>query len=219
MPSEQLRILCVDDHALLVEGLRARFALEPDLECVGHCPSAANLLQEVKGTRPDIVLIDLEMPGPDPFEALGDLHRRCPEVRTIILSAHVREHYFEAAAKAGAWGYLSKGDDPDHVVEGIRKVGRGEFALSPEVAERCGLLRAGRARGGKPCTRLSQLTRSEMEILRMIARGLSRCQIAKGRHCSPKTVDVHKASIKKKLGIHEDVELARFAIREGLVEP
>ncbi|MHC4164920.1 MAG: response regulator, partial [Planctomycetota bacterium] len=105
MPSEPLRVLCVDDHALLAEGLRARFALEPDLECVGHRPNADQLVREVKRTRTDIVVIDIEMPGPDPFEALGDLHQRCPEVRTIVLSAHVREHYFEAAAKAGAWGY------------------------------------------------------------------------------------------------------------------
>jgi two-component system response regulator NreC len=214
------RILCVDDHAFLAEGLKARFEMEPDLQILGWLSSAEELLRVVKEKRPDIVLLDIEMPGPDPFEAMRELHRRHPDVRTIILSAYVREHYFEAAVEGGAWGYLSKGDSPENIVAGVRKVVRGEFALSPEVEERCGLPHPGRARRGeRPSTRLGSLTPREREILRLIGRGMSRAAIARRLHRSPKTVDAHQTSIMEKLGIHDRVELVRYTIREGLVEP
>lgn len=215
------RILCVDDHAFLAEGLKARFEMEPDLEILGWLSSAEDLLRVVKEKRPDIVLLDIEMPGPDPFEAMRELHRRYPDVRAIVLSAYVREHYFEAAAEAGAWGYLSKGDTPENIVAGVRKVARGEFALSPEVEERCGLPHAARERraGARRPTRLGSLTPREREILRMIGRGMSRAAIARRLHRSPKTVDAHQTSIMEKLGIHDRVELVRYTIREGLVEP
>jgi DNA-binding NarL/FixJ family response regulator len=220
--TNQLKVLCVDDHAFLVEGLRARFALERDLECIGHLPSAQNLVQEVQRRQPDMVLMDIEMPGPDPFEAIGDLHKRCPEVRVLLLSAYVRDHYLEAAVAAGAWGYLSKGDNPDDIVEGLRKVSRGEFAMSPEVEERCGLPQARRGAStvaGKPAAKIKSLTPRELQILRMIGRGMSRAHIATVLHRSRKTVDAHQASIMEKLGIHDRVELVRYTIREGLVEP
>src|SRR5690606_25439026 len=117
--------------------LRARFNLEPDIKWVGRLPSAEGLVQEVKRLRPAIVLLDIEMPGPDPFEVADDLRRQCENTRVIILSAYVRDHYISAAYKVGVWGYFSKSDDADAIVEGIRKVDRGEFALGPKVAERC----------------------------------------------------------------------------------
>ncbi len=217
MSFDFMRILCVDDHAFLAEGLRARFALEADLECVGWRSNAENIIGEVKRLKPDIVLLDIEMPGPDPFDAIKDLQRRFPEIRTIILSAYVRDHYFEAAVDAGAWGYLSKGDNPEGIVAGIRKVARGEFAMSPEVEERCGLPRARRLQ--RPKSKLSLLTPREQQILRMIGKGMSRAGIAQALHRSRKTVDAHQASIMEKLSIHDRVELVRYTIREGLVEP
>ncbi|MGH7163780.1 MAG: response regulator [Planctomycetota bacterium] len=214
------RILCVDDHAFVAEGLRSRLALESDLEWVGSLPTAEHLVQEVKRLAADIVMLDIEMPGPDPFEMLKDLHRRFPDVKTIILSAHVRDHYFQAAMEAGAWGYLSKGDAPDLIVEAIRKVIRGELAFGPDVEERFKLLRPGEsAPKSAPESRLSSLTTREQQVLRMIGKGMSRMQIAKSLFRSPKTVDAHRTAIMEKLGIHDRVDLVRYAIREGLVEP
>jgi DNA-binding NarL/FixJ family response regulator len=221
MKAHPIRILCVDDHAFLVEGLWARLELEPDMECVGRLETADRLLQEVDRTQADVVMLDIEMPGPDPFEKLKDLHRRFSDVRTIVLSAYVRDHYFEAAVEAGAWGYLSKSDSPDEIVEGIRKVMRGDFALGSHVRDRCQLVKGigtVRAKEVKPASRLSGLTAREQQILRMIGRGLSRSEIAKAIYRSPKTVDAHRASIMEKLGIHDRVELVRYAIREGLAE-
>jgi len=221
MPSSRLtRVLCVDDHAFLVEGLRARFALEPDLEYVGWLPSADDLLAEVERARPDVVLLDIEMPGPDSFEAMEDLRRRFPDIRTIILSAYVRDRYLESAVEAGAWGYLSKGDHPGNIVAGIRKVLQGDFALSPEVEARCGLPKfPQRDKSHRPESRMRSLTPRERQILRMIGKGMSRSRIARKLHRSPKTVDAHQSSIMEKLDIHDRVDLVRYAIREGLVEP
>ena len=137
MTRSPIRVLCVDDHAFLVEGLRARFELTKDIECVGRLASAERLLAVAKELKPDIVLLDIEMPGPDSFEAAGDLLRILPEVRVIFLSAYVRDHYISAAVNAGAYGYFSKSDETDEIIEGIRTVARcGEFAFGPKVKAR-----------------------------------------------------------------------------------
>ncbi len=193
-----VRVLCVDDHAFLVEGLRARLAVEQDMEFVGHLPSTSDLGEEVAKSKADVVLLDIEMPGPDAFEAIGDLRRRFPEVRTILLSAHVRDQYIDRAYRAGAWGYLSKSDSPDSVIDGIRRVTRGELAFSAEVLTRAAGGTARRDAGGRKGaerSRLGLLTERERTILRMIARGLSRTRIARELCRSPMTIDNHRKSI------------------------
>lgn len=223
MTDRPIRVLCVDDHSLLADGLKARFDQESDLEFVGRLPSADGLVAEAQRTDADVALLDIEMPGPDPFEALEDLVRHRPQTRTIIFSAYVRDHYLDAAVKAGAWGYVSKGDEPEHLVEAIRKVFRGEFAFSKEILARAQRpSRPVRPRRNEPpsppVSRLDALTPREVQILRMIGRGMSRIEIALALHRSPKTVDVHRASIMEKLKINDRVELVRFALREGLAE-
>jgi NarL family two-component system response regulator LiaR len=172
-------------------------------------------------------MLDVEMDGPDPFQATDDLRRACPQARVIFLTAHVRDRYLDDAFRCGAWGYLDKGDELDAVVDAIHRVARGEYVFGPRVLERCridGL--AGRpslremAPGAAPlgASRLNTLTRKEVEILRMIGRGMNRTEIARALHRSVKTVDTHRASIMEKLDIHDRTELALFAHKEGLVE-
>ena len=219
MKKPPIRVLCVDDHSFLIEGLRARFEVEPDIECVGSLPTAERLVAEAKRLEPDIVLLDIEMPGPDSFEATDELRRQCPDTRTIILSAYVRDHYISAALEAGAWGYFSKGDETRSMIAGIRKVAGGELAFSPKVQERCQPAPPGRrGRPIPPVSKLDALTAREQEVLRLIGRGLSRSEIASTLCRSPKTIDGHRESIMQKLDIHDRAELVRFAIREGLVE-
>ena len=216
---QPVRILCVDDYSFVIDGVRARLELERDLECVGSLSTATDLLREAKRLSPDIVLLDIEMPGPDPFEAADELRRQCPDVKTVFLSAYVRDHYITSAVKAGAWGYFSKSEDADTLVAGLRKVAAGSFAFSPKVQERC--QPAKKRRRGEvipPTTKLESLTEREQEVLRMIGRGLSRSEIARTLCRSPKTIDGHRESIMAKLDIHDRAELVRFAIREGLVE-
>jgi DNA-binding NarL/FixJ family response regulator len=226
MTPRQIRVLCVDDHAFLVEGLRSRFELERDLALAGRLATADSLVPEAIRIKPDVVLLDIEMPGIDPFEAAEDLHRRAPEIRSAILSAFVRDHYLSAAFKAGCWGYFSKSDEVEDILDGIRRIVRGEFVLSPKVAERCKPPQrahrsdapAGPTDGAEPVSRLESLTAREQEVLRLIGRGMSRAEIAEALHRSAKTVDGHRERIMRKLDIHSAPELVRFAIREGLVE-
>jgi len=218
MTTKTLDILCVDDHAFLVDGLKARFDLEPGLRCVGRLPTAEDLICEVDRVRPDIVLLDIEMPGPDPFEAAADIHKRFPETRVIILSAYVRDHYISAAFKAGVWGYFCKSDDTDEIIQGIRKVSRGEFAFGPKVAQRCRPTHGNHVPANAPKSKLDVLSKREQEVLRLIGRGLSRLDIAQSLSRSPKTVDGHRERIMSKLDIHSAAELVRFAIREGVSE-
>src|ERR1051326_2780980 len=107
MMNRKLRILCVDDHVFLVDGLKARFAVDEDLDVIGRLSSAEQLVSEAIRLKPDVVLLDIEMPGPDPFEAADDLRRRCPDTKVGMLSAYVRDHYVSAALTPGVWGYFS----------------------------------------------------------------------------------------------------------------
>jgi DNA-binding NarL/FixJ family response regulator len=227
MSTSPIRVLCVDDHAFLVDGLRARFALEKDIACIGRLSSADGLAAEVQRLRPNIVLLDIEMPGADPFEAAAEVRRLEPEARVVFLSAYVRDHYISSAFQAGAWGYFSKSDETEAIIQGLRRVAAGEFAFGPKVQERCqplppreSLPRAERRGAGvrAPASRLDALTAREREVLRLIGKGMSRAEIARVICRSPKTVDGHREKIMQKLDIHDRGELVHFAIREGLVE-
>ena len=219
MNERPLRVLCVDDHPVLVEGIRARLKLESKLELVGELASADNLVAETKKCKPDIVLMDVAMPGLDPFVAATDLRRHCPEVKTVFLSAHIRDHYLDAAFRAGAWGYLYKGDDIEEIVQAIPRVARGEYVFSSRVLERVRVLGvADRPGAQRRSSKLDTLTPTELQVLRLIGQGLSRTRIAQTLHRSVKTVDTHRAAIMKKLDIHGRTELAVFAAREGLVD-
>ncbi len=233
-----IRVLCVDDHALLVEGLKAQFSIHGDIAVVGRLPTAAKLIEEVQRLQPDAVLLDIEMPGPDAFEIASRLKHSHPEVRTIFLSAHSRDAFITASFSAGACGYFSKSDDLDDIVEGIRNAVAsppGSFALSPKVRELCRPPASTRqptdddalsptdhasmfTDAVPPRTLLSSLTGRELEILRLIGKGLSRTQIAAQLSRSAKTVDGHQDRMMRKLGISARADLMRFAIREGLAQ-
>jgi len=231
-----IRVICVDDHAVLIEGLKAQFSLDPSIRCIGTLPTAERLLEEVSRLKPDVVLLDIEMPGPDAFETADRLRHMHPRTRVIILSAHIRDGYIDAAFKCGAWGYFAKSDALPAIVAGIREVvhGReGTFVLGPKVKERCkpiaapgfGARRSSATRGGaaspsdgKPVTPLSTLSTREVEVLRLIGKGLSRNQIAEQLSREVKTIDGHQARIMRKLRVESRADLMRLAIREGFAE-
>ena len=217
-----IRVLCVDDHTFLIDGLEARFDLEDDMEIIGRLGQADQLISTAERLKPNIVLLDIEMPGADSFETADELRRRYPGIRTIFLSAYVRDHYITSAMRVGAWGYFSKGEPSSVIIDGVRRVAKGEFAFSPKVAERCRPQEHPGRRAAPlqpPASRLESLSSRELEVLRLIGRGMNRTDIASTLCRSPKTVDGHRESIMAKLDIHDRTELVRFAIREGLVEP
>jgi two-component system response regulator NreC len=214
----------VDDHAVLVEGLRAQFAIEGRIRVVGRLASAEHLLTEVARVKPDMVLLDIEMPGPDVFEMADRLRHLHPKLRFVFLSAHIREGYLAAAYKCGAWGYFAKGDELEEIVAGIKELARsteGTFVMGPKVRQRCGAIQPGSSRAAsrvRPTTPLEALTSREIEVLRLIGKGLSRVEIAKELSRSAKTIDGHQEHVMKKLGIDTRADLMRFAIREGFAE-
>jgi DNA-binding NarL/FixJ family response regulator len=231
--SHVVRVLCVDDHAVLVEGLAARFALEEGLELVGRLASAERLVEECDRLKPNVVILDIEMPGPDAFEAADRLQHSQSGARVLVLSAHIRDAFISAAFRAGASAYFSKSDELADIVRGIYEVARSQptdFLLGPKVRERCRPVAAGAQpaivtkdqrftrSAGSPTTLLASLTSREAAILRFIGKGLSRTQIAAGMCRSAKTIDAHQARMMRKLGITSRADLMRFAIREGLAE-
>jgi DNA-binding NarL/FixJ family response regulator len=226
-----IRVLCVDDHAILIEGLRAQFAIKDRIRIVGSLATAANLVEEATRLSPDVVLLDIEMPGPDVFEMADRLRQLHPRVRFIFLSAHIRDGYLAAAYKCGAWGYFAKGDDLEDIVAGVAEVAgnsAGTFVLGPKVRARCkpahqrlpavGARRKRSIADSEPATALSSLSPREVAVLRLIGKGLSRTQIAAELSRSAKTIDGHQDRMMKKLGILSRADLIRFAIREGFAE-
>lgn len=228
-----VRVICVDDHGVLIEGLRAQFALDGGVRCVAALPCADDLIEAVAAHRPDVVMLDIEMPGQDAFEVADRLRHLHPEARFVFLSAHIRDGFLASAYRCGASGYFAKGDDLEEIVEGLRRVARcpeGTFVMGTKVRARCQPPRkhvarsaasGGAARsafGGPPNTLLDSLTQRELEVLRLIGKGLSRGDIGEELARSPKTIDGHQERIMKKLRVETRAELMRFAIREGLAQ-
>jgi DNA-binding NarL/FixJ family response regulator len=224
----------VDDHAVLVEGLKARFAIDGEIEIVGRLATAARLPDEVDRLRPDVVMLDIEMPGPDVFEMTDRMRREHADVRVVILSAHIRDAFISASFRAGVCAYFAKSDELDDIVRGIHEVTRsrsGSFLLGPKVRERCRPVPVGTGaadgesaddlypmRAGGPMTLMDSLTQREGQILRLIGQGLSRTQIAAQLCRSAKTIDAHQGRMMRKLGLASRADLMRFAIREGLAQ-
>lgn len=218
--SRTIGVIVVDDHEIAREGIRSRLDLETDVEVLAELPCADDLIPTCETHLPQVVLMDIDMPGSDPFTMIQDLKRLQPDVRVIILSAYMRDGYVDAAVQAGAWGYMSKNESFDDIIKAIRRVVAGELAYPPEVLERFEYIHGQlRRRDDASFSPISTLTPRELEVMRLIAKGLSTKEIAGILHRSPKTIDAHRTSLMRKLNIDDRVELTRYAIREGIVEP
>jgi DNA-binding NarL/FixJ family response regulator len=215
-PMSKTKILMVDDHALVRQALCDRLARESALEVVGTASTADEAIVIAAEARPDIVLMDIDMPGMICFDAAQRIASNLPEVRLAFLSAFFHDSYIEQALKVRARGYLTKVEPLDTLVAAIHEIARGGVYFSDEVKSRLVLERDGVKLAGAGQTRASTLTKRELEVLRYIARGLSKKEIASTMHLSVKTIENHCNNLMSKLDIHDRVELTRFAIREGL---
>jgi DNA-binding NarL/FixJ family response regulator len=210
------RILLADDHAMVRRGLRLVLDSEPDLEVVAEAGDGAQAVELALAERVDLAVLDVTMPRMTGIQAVGELHRRKPQLRTLILSMHDNEQYFFEALKAGAAGYVLKSSADRDLVEACRAAMRGEPFLYPGAVT--ALIRDFLARDDMN-GELEPLTPRELEILKLIAEAHSTKAIADILVISPKTVERHRANILGKLGMRDRVELARYAIRRGLIEP
>jgi DNA-binding NarL/FixJ family response regulator len=215
------RILLADDHALVRRGLRLVLDAEPDLEVVGETGTGAEAVQLALGIEVDLAILDISMPRMTGLQAVAELRRRKPQLRTLILSMHENERYLYESLKAGASGYVLKSVADRDLVEACRSAMRGEAFLYPgaETSLIRDLLCQAREPGGGEAVREDPLTSREQEIVKLIAESYSTRQIADALVISEKTVDRHRTNILEKLGMHDRVELTRYAIRRGLVEP
>ena len=216
--SPDIKILVVDDHALVRGALCERLEKEPLFSVVCAAGTAGEAIEKVAQNNPDVVLMDIDMPGLNCFDAARRIADLQPETRIIFLSGFFSDRYIEQALAVRARGYLTKRETPEAVVAAIREVAAGGACFSEEVRSRIVIDSRGATLAGEETSRVSTLTPRELEILRYIARGLAKKEIANIMHISVKTVDRHSVNLMSKLDIHDRVELARFAIREGLAE-
>jgi DNA-binding NarL/FixJ family response regulator len=211
------RILLVDDHELVRTAVRGLLERDAAYDVVGESANAEDALHAAFECLPEILVIDIDMPGMICFDAVRQMHVRLPDLAVIFLSAFFHDHYIEQALAVGARGYVVKGDPPAVLFAALAEVAAGRTYFSEEVRSRFALDKDGLP-GTSVQTVTSTLTNREVEVLRYLARGLSKKEIAKTMHLSVKTIEHHSASVMRKLDIHDRVELARYAIREGLAE-
>ncbi|HET8673667.1 MAG TPA: response regulator transcription factor [Thermoleophilaceae bacterium] len=212
------RILLADDHAMVRQGLRMVLEAQPDLTVVAEAGDGAEAVELASSTDVDLAILDVAMPRLTGLQASAELKQRRPELHVLMLSMYQSEQYFFEALKAGASGYVLKSAADRDLVEACRAAMRGEPFLYPDAVAaliRDHLDRAGRGESsaGDP------LTPRELEIVKLVAEGHTSDEIAETLVISRKTVDHHRSHILEKLGMRDRVELTRYAIRRGLVEP
>jgi len=209
------RILLADDHALVRRGLRLILDGEPDLTVVAEAADGAEAVAIAGAGGVDLAILDIAMPRMTGIQAARELAERAPSTRILMLSMYDNEQYFFEALRAGASGYVLKSVADRDLIEAVRATMRGEPFLYPGAIT--ALIRDWLDRGDRAPERL--LTAREEQITKLIAEGLSAREIGEALHISVKTVDRHRANILQKLGLRDRLELTRFAIRVGLVEP
>jgi DNA-binding NarL/FixJ family response regulator len=217
--TQPVTVLLADDHAMVRGTLSHLLEAESDLKVVASVGSTDEAVVEAIRLKPDVVLMDIDMPGVACFQAARTIQEVCPHTRVVFLSAFFHDRYIEQALAARAWGYIVKSESAAVVVSALRKIVSGMTYYSPDVQSRLIIDQGTPRLAAPPVSRASILSERELEVLRHIARGLSQKEIAQALHISANTVHRHTASIMSKLDVHDRVALARFAIREGLAEP
>jgi DNA-binding NarL/FixJ family response regulator len=201
-----IRVLIADDHAVVRQGLRTFLDLQEDIEVVGEAADGAEAVALAERLAPDVVLMDLVMPGVDGVEAIRRLRERAPATRAVVLSSFIDDDRLFPVVRAGAAGYLLKDVQPAELVDAIRTVHGGGALLHPQVAARLLAEVAG-----------DPLTPREREVLSLVGRGMANKVIARELGLAEKTVKAHVSSILAKLGVADRTQAALYAVREGLV--
>ncbi len=209
-----MRVLIADDHGIVRSGLRLLLERQDDIEVVGEAADGAEARELAVRERPDLAILDVRMPKLTGLQATREIKQQAPEVAVLILSMHDDERYLFEALKAGAAGYVLKTQADTDLLDAVRAVERGEPFLTPE-AQRA-VIKEMLERGPDGA---DQLTPREEEIVKLVAEANTTRQIAEILHLSEKTVENHRANAMRKLGMRDRVELVRYAIRKGLIDP
>ena len=211
-----VRILLVDDHAVVREGLKRLIADQADIEVVGEASDGHEAIEHVKVLRPDVVMMDVSMPHMSGVEATRELKGICPDTRILALTVHEDDAYVREFLKAGAAGYLLKRAPTEELVRAIRAVAGGGLYIDPRVANRPVQTLSQAERPGASTT--VELSDREAEVLRLIARGYANKEIAAQLNLSVKTVETYKARSMEKLGLRSRVDIVRIAVERGWLQ-
>ena len=209
-----IRVLVVDDHELLRTGLVTVLASDPAIEVVAQAPDGPTAVSLAMELRPDVVLMDVEMPGGDGITAIAQLRERAPSIRCLVLTMFDLDDYVVEALRAGAAGFLLKTTDPAVLTASVRSCAAGETTLGPSVIAR--LVDSYVAHPSIPAPGLDQLTQRELDVLRSMAKGLSNAEIADELFLAETTVKTHVARILAKLGVRDRVQAVVLAHRSGM---
>jgi two-component system response regulator NreC len=212
---DKIKILVVDDHAIMRDGIRALLGLHDDIVVVGEASDGREAVEKAQELRPDVVIMDIAMPGMDGLEATRRIRKKHPGMKVLVLTQHDNKEYILSVVKAGASGYVPKRALGSELISAIRAVQQGGSFLYPSAATAIieDYLQQARAEGDD----YDQLTAREREILKLIAEGHTSRQIADMLFLSLKTVQGHRLKIMEKLNLHNRTDLIKFAMRKGLV--
>lgn len=213
-----IRVLVVDDHTLVREGLVGLLGSQPDITVIGQAGSATEALDELTRVQPDVVLMDVGLPGLGGLDATQEIRQRFPAVQVLIVTIHDREDYLFRALRAGAAGYVLKGAEVGDLLAAVRAAYRGEVYLFPSVTKKLVADYLRRSGSGDEQATYDGLSEREREILSLIAEGMTSNEIATLLVLSPHTVQSHRDHIMAKLGLHTKAALIRYAIAHGLID-
>ena len=211
-----IRCVIADDHTLLRQGVRRLLEDAPDFAVVGEAADANEALKLVLEFRPDLLLLDISMPGMSSFEAARLIEEHCQGTRVVYLTMHEDQEYLLQALRSGASGYLLKDTPAPHLLQALREIHRGTRQLSPRLQDR---LATDGTRATRPGTSRAVLTPREREVMKLLAEGNSVRQAADRLGVSMKTVEAHKFNLMRKLDIHNKAQLVTAAIRKKIVSP
>jgi DNA-binding NarL/FixJ family response regulator len=215
---KKIAVLLVDDHAVVRQGLRALLEAEGDIAVVGEAQNGREAVVLTKKTLPDVVLMDLAMPGLNGLEATRQIVRNVPSAKVLVLTSYGDNDYVAQLMEAGATGYLLKQTAAADLLKAIREVRGGNPFFSPAIAKRLRQQRSTALAGGEQNPRSGKLTSREAEVLQLVAEGLANKQIAAELSISIKTVEKHRQQAMDKLNIHDIAGLTRYAMSKGWVE-
>ncbi len=209
-----IRVLIADDHAIVREGLKQIVAQTMDIKVVGEATNAAEVVPKVRSLKPDLLLLDISMPGRSGLDVLIEVRRDHPEVPVLILSLHAEDQYAVRTLKAGAAGYLTKESAPDQLIAAIRKASSGGKYISSNLAERLALHLVS-DKGASPHELLSN---REFQVFRMIALGKTVTEIAEELSLSVKTISTNRTRILEKMQMKNNAEITQYALQHSLIE-
>ncbi len=210
-----IRLVLVEDHEVVRQGLRALLAAEPDFDIVGETGDGLAAVDLVDRLRPDVLVLDLMLPGKGGMEVVDEVRRRSPETRVVILSMHTNEAYVLGALQAGAVAYVLKKSGASELLEAVRAAWMGRRYLSPPLSEVA--IQAYVERSRATPDPYQTLTAREREVLHLMVEGLTSAEIANRLVISHRTVEMHRSRVMHKLGLDKKTDLIRFAIRRGLL--